>query len=87
MEALTKVAVKKYAEGVHRCRQLDWKTWGEDLFLMNCMDNLGAIGMDRFSIVSDDLCNGLDCGDPAAGVFHPMKTVDSWNACYEKAVR
>lgn len=87
MEALTKVAVKKYSEGVHKCRQLDWKTWGEDLFMMNCMDSLGATGVNSFSIVSDGLCNGLDCGNPTAGVFHPLKDVDSWNACLEKVVR
>jgi len=51
------------------------------------MDNLGAVGIDSFSIVSDGLCNGLDCGNPTAGVFHPMKTVDSWNACFDRVAR
>merc|ERR1719277_268915 len=80
LEALTKVAVEKYFEGINRCRAMEWQSWGEDLFMMKCLDTLGAIGMDSFDIVSDDLCNGVDCGDAEAGVFHPFKDVDSWNA-------
>mmetsp|Transcript_59407 Transcript_59407/g.160081 ORF Transcript_59407/g.160081 Transcript_59407/m.160081 type:complete len:88 (+) Transcript_59407:2-265(+) len=87
MEALTKVAVEKYFEGIQRCRAMEWQTWGEDLFMMKCLDNLGSIGMDSFSIVSDENCNGVDCGDASAGVFHPMKDANSWNACFDQAIR
>ncbi|CAK0814035.1 unnamed protein product, partial [Prorocentrum cordatum] len=49
MEALTKVAVEKYFEGIQRCRAMEWQTWGEDLFMMKCLDNLGSIGMDPWA--------------------------------------
>jgi len=87
LEALTKTAVRKYFEGIVRCRELEWQEWGEDLFMMKCLDNLGAMGMDQFTFVDDELCNGVDCGNPDAAVFHPMKNLSSWNACFEKAIR
>jgi hypothetical protein len=87
LEALTKVAVQKYFAGIESCRELEWQSWGEDLFMMKCLDNLGAIGMDQFTVVDDQLCNGVDCGNANAAVFHEFKSLSSWKDCFQKAIR
>jgi hypothetical protein len=89
MEVLSKEAVKAFFNGGEKdCRtNLSWSTWGEDYFLGKCMLHLGVTPIDDFNIISDGVCEGVDCEDPIPGAFHPFKDVESWTKCWRQATR
>jgi len=86
LEALSKKAMETYYAGRDRCQQdLDWRDWGEDYFLGNCLQHLGVKPVHDYSIYSDGVCTGLDCNDKRAAAFHPLKTADTWLKCFNEA--
>jgi len=45
MEALSHEAVATLLAGKARCvSELQWQSWGEDLFVANCLEHLGVTG-------------------------------------------
>jgi hypothetical protein len=89
LEAISREALTVYIDGGEQnCLQkLDWNSWGEDVFLGKCMDYLEVAPIDNFGIISDGVCEGVDCEDAVAGAFHPFKDVDHWMTCWNKATR
>lgn len=85
LEAISKLAVDMYVWKMDECKNsLDWQEWGEDLYMGKCLEKLGCERLNDWEIYSDGVCRGVDCGDPDAAAFHPMKDIDSWNGCYEQ---
>jgi hypothetical protein len=86
LEAISNVAIGVYFEHTLDCRNgLPWQSWGEDWYMGHCFDKLGVAKTWDFSIYSDGVCKGVDCGNQQASAFHPKKDVASWMACYNQA--
>lgn len=87
VEIFSSAAMIAYAEGSWRCGQdLPWDAWGEDYYMTHCLDYLGVGRISDFSVVGDDVCTGaMECEAGDLGSFHPFKTVDDWEACWNRA--
>jgi hypothetical protein len=87
LEAISREAMDLYFEGEERCRnELPWQTYGEDLYMQECLNLLGARGAVDLGLVGDGVCTGYDCGDNTAAAYHPFKDMDSWFACWHQAI-
>lgn len=87
LEALSKSALDGYYANFDACsNELPWQEWGEDLFLMRCLEHIGTVPAEDFGLVQDGVCKGVWCGDSFAAAFHPMKDVPAWEACWNEAV-
>merc|ERR1719195_2389320 len=85
LEAISKEAINMYMWKTQDCRNgLPWQEWGEDLYMGRCLEKLGCERLNDWAIYSDGVCRGVDCGDPDAAAFHPMKDVGSWLGCLEQ---
>lgn len=88
VEIFSNKAMIAYAMGSWKCgQQLPWKAWGEDYYMTKCMDMLGVGRLNDFTAVGDNVCTGADCGDGDKGSYHPFKTADDWQGCWNKAMR
>jgi hypothetical protein len=88
VEAFTRQAILTYFANAHRCRdELQWQTWGEDVFMAACMDHLGVAGEADLDLVGDGVCMGANCGEGAKAAFHPFKSPEKWLACWDQAHR
>lgn len=86
LEAISQGGLGLYRDGIDRCvAELAWEDWGEDVFMAKCLDFLGAVPVDDFSLSSDGVCLGVDCHDTKAAAFHPFKSADDWRDCWETA--
>lgn len=88
LEVFSKAAMDVYMAKARDCRTGlgGWKTWGEDWFMGHCMDKLGVMKINDFSIYQDGVCVGVYCGDLNAAAFHAKKDVGSWAACLDLAL-
>jgi len=85
LEAISRLALDMYVWKMDDCKNgLPWQQWGEDLFMGKCLEKIGVSRINDWQIYSDGVCRGVDCGDPDAAAFHPMKDVDSWMRCLEQ---
>lgn len=86
LEAFSRQALDTYFSGVGGCTgSMPWKSYGEDLFMGKCLEQLGVSRANDFNIYSDGVCRGVDCADPDAAAFHPKKDPDSWHACLQES--
>jgi hypothetical protein len=87
LEAISRTAMEGYYANFDACNnEVPWQAWGEDLFMMRCLEHIGVGIWEDFSIIQDGVCNGVWCGDNFAAAFHPMKDVPSWEGCWNAAV-
>lgn len=87
LEAISKSALDGYYANFDACNnEIPWQAWGEDLFMMRCLEHVGTSPSEDFNIIQDGVCNGVWCGDNSAAAFHPMKDVPAWEACWHEAV-
>jgi len=87
LEAITRIALDSYFNSESSCRSMPWGAWGEDLWLGNCLKNLGASAEADFGMVSDGVCLYKNCADRNAAAFHPLKSTREWLSCYWGATR
>jgi len=85
LEAISKQGMEKFFNAEGNCMGMPLDAWGEDKWLGNCLNSVDAGGSADFGMVSDGVCNGLNCGSGAA-VFHPLKNKGAWLGCYWSAV-
>lgn len=86
VEAVSKSAVVVYAGGWKRCREeLNWTHWGEDVYMAQCLSQLGVDPIDDMDLVGDERCEGADCKSEKSAAFHPFKDTVSWWRCYQEA--
>ncbi|CAK0801038.1 unnamed protein product [Prorocentrum cordatum] len=82
LEAISRPALQLYYDNADRCREeLEWEAWGEDLWLGNCLDMLGAESVGNFDIIGDGVCTGANCGDGLKATYHPFKSSEDWFNC------
>lgn len=87
VEAISRPAMEAYYSSGDQCsHDLPWAMWGEDLFMMRCLEHLGVSSTGDFDMVQDGVCKGVWCGSTVAAAFHPMKSVDAWEACWRQAI-
>jgi hypothetical protein len=84
VEAISKDAIEKFFYNKDACMNLPIDLWGEDRWLSNCLNQLGAPGEEDYELVADGVCRGVYCGSGAAA-FHPFKDANSWQGCYYQA--
>lgn len=85
MEAVSREALELYYSREAECTgHVD--QWGEDRWLTDCLEKLGATGTEDFDIVGDKVCRGADCADGKAA-YHPFKDAGAWKECYDLAMR
>lgn len=89
LEVLSQQAVALYFEKGWVCEKLDHGKQGEDYFLKHCLDAIGADHQTDFDLLSDRATDPsskkLDCANGWTAAYHWAKSVDDWNACYDKA--
>lgn len=86
LEAISKQGMQQFFNAEGNCMGMPLDAWGEDKWLGNCLGSVGAGGTGDFGMVSDGVCNGLNCQSGAA-VFHPLKNAGAWLGCYYAATR
>lgn len=90
LEIFSWKAVSSYAANMWRCMQ-DMSQfipqWGEDRFMKKCLDLIGVGAVQDFSVIGDGVCTGVDCGSAYVAAFHPFKSVDAWQECFNTARR
>jgi len=59
--------------------------WGEDYYMTHCLDHIGVGRISDFVSVGDNVCSGGSCADGAFSAFHPYKSVDDWQNCWDYA--
>jgi hypothetical protein len=84
VEAISRQAMLSYFAHEGECRRdLPWQTWGEDIFMMHCLDHLGDQGVFDPNLVIDGVCQGVsNCWNANAAAFHPFKSVKEWVGCW-----
>lgn len=90
LEIFSWKAIQTYANNMQSC-MTDMGSmlplWGEDYFMTHCLDHIGVGRISDFTSVGDGVCLGANCGDWAFAAFHPFKTVDDWQNCWNAAQR
>lgn len=80
-------ALAAYFGSGGRCsHEVPWQAWGEDLYMMRCLEHLGVGNVGDFNIIQDGVCKGMWCGSNWAAAFHPLKSVWAWENCWSQAV-
>jgi hypothetical protein len=86
IEVLSHTAVETFFSHTTACyAEVPWQSWGEDLYLMRCLEHIGVAWIDDYKLTQDGVCKGVWCGDKWAAAFHPMKSVGAWESCYNQA--
>jgi hypothetical protein len=92
LEVLSRKAVKRYAWGHNNScvNKFHWQQWGEDVFMVSCMNALGVGKVNDFKIIGDNKCighghGGANCNDGQLAAFHPFKDIRSWTRCFQAA--
>jgi len=83
-------AIQTYANGMSHCMDTMAQMlplWGEDYFMTHCLDSIGVGRINDFAVIGDAVCTGANCGDSWVSAFHPFKSVDSWQQCWDEAHR
>lgn len=89
LEVFSRRAMAAYFTGAQKCKtELQWYTWGEDLYMERCMDHLGVGNVADLKLASDGACiHEPNCGDGWAATFHPFKSWDTWYDCWKITTR
>jgi len=58
--------------------------WGEDYYMTHCLDHIGVGRISDFGSVGDNVCLGGSCGDQFFSAFHPYKSPDAWQQCWDE---
>jgi len=88
VEVFSQPAMEEYAVHSWKCgKDLPWSEWGEDYYMTHCLDYIDVGRISDFTFLADGVCLGAHCEDPTYASYHPFKTVETWKACYDLAVR
>merc|ERR1712039_1046891 len=87
LEVLSRVALLHFGAHKESCYQkLDGQREPEDFFFQKCLVQIGAKGLEGFSVMQDWKCGGyVDCASPRFAVYHPMKKLDAYASCFRNA--
>lgn len=83
-EVISTTAVEKYSRYYHECFASISARSGEDGFIKGCMDMIGAGYMTELDVLRTPFQFGA-CDDPGRVTFHPRKTQQEWEQCFNEA--
>jgi len=90
VEIYNKKALGLYQDVHKRClKELQWRQWGEDMYMRECMNLLGAAKVVDYELVGDDRCPEnphSSCWDANRPAYHPYKDVNSWFRCWNQSM-
>merc|ERR1740121_507534 len=80
LEVYSFKAIKAWSERKGECNTPN--NFGEDKYMTQCMDHLGAYRVHDETVMGDKLCGTFsDCGNGRNAAFHPFKDVGSFTEC------
>lgn len=83
LEVFSRNAIGTYKAFGKNCRQyLDWKGWGEDMFMQNCMEMMKVKPINGTDFVGDKRCYAAPCTDIHKIAFHDFKEVKTFFQCW-----
>jgi len=86
LEVFSKQAIDAYRDGRATCtRGLEWRAWGENRYMQECMDRLRVPAHGDFQLVGDARCRASSCTDGRLVAFHGFKTLGTYLQCVEQA--
>jgi len=84
VEVLSREATSRLVRNIRTCEKYMGTLSGEDGFLKDCLDALGAAFMqDKTLLHPDD--NAISCQIQEFAAYHPMKNPGAWAYCYDIA--
>jgi len=86
IEVFSRRCIAMYIAGLPICQNLLFHAWGEDIFIDQCMMELGLTRVNEFDVMSEIACGDqpAPCGQTDT-TFHPFKNVEKWFACWNFA--
>mmetsp|Transcript_37603 Transcript_37603/g.86847 ORF Transcript_37603/g.86847 Transcript_37603/m.86847 type:complete len:360 (+) Transcript_37603:756-1835(+) len=86
IEVFSRRCIAMYIAGLPICSNLLYHAWGEDIFVDQCMIELGLTRVNEFDVMSEIACGDqpAPCGQTDT-TFHPFKNVEKWFACWNFA--
>eukprot|EP00434_Breviolum_minutum_P027745 symbB.v1.2.024542.t1/scaffold2330.1/size82151/4 len=86
IEVFSRRCIATYIAGLPICSNLLYHAWGEDIFIDQCMIELGLTRVNEFDVMSEIACGDqpAPCGQTDT-TFHPFKNVEKWFACWNFA--
>merc|ERR1719203_1476071 len=92
LEVFSRKAILRFESGHNETcvHGFHWQDWGEDVFMVSCMNSLGIDKINDFKIIGDNNCvghglGGANCNDGEFAAFHPFKDIHSWIGCFQAA--
>lgn len=92
IEVISRTGMEVFAKYINECREKlakDFSTWGEDVFLRDCLRFLDVRKVDNFNLLVEDHCFHGDPGHmgcyPGKVAFHPFKSSGAFFQCWEQA--
>ncbi|CAE7663118.1 unnamed protein product [Symbiodinium sp. KB8] len=76
IEVFSRRCIAMYIAGLPICQNLLFHAWGEDIFIDQCMMELGLTRVNEFDVMSEIACGDqpAPCGQTDT-TFHPFKNV------------
>jgi len=85
LEVFSVPAIQTYSRRIGECKNMEWKGWGEDMYMQECMKTLRIPAIEDFGVVADDRCGNAPCTDKVRAAFHAFKDMVAWNGCWTAA--
>lgn len=88
LEVISRQGLMQYFLGVGRCKtELDWRGWGEDLFMQTCFELLNVLPFHDYNLLADAYCNNQIPSPCNSGkiAFHPFKSSETYFKCMDEA--
>mmetsp|Transcript_63129 Transcript_63129/g.87206 ORF Transcript_63129/g.87206 Transcript_63129/m.87206 type:complete len:206 (-) Transcript_63129:70-687(-) len=84
LEVFSFAAIQDWANRHTECNAPN--NFGEDKYMTQCMDHLGAARVHDEAVLGDKLCGTFtSCSNGWNAAFHPFKDIGSWEACWNEA--
>jgi len=93
IEVIAHGGMKIFGQGLQRCRDTlehEWMTYGEDVWLMKCLQELRVNRQDDYMLLREKACRPYEYPIPCtsgAVSFHPLKSPQEYFGCLEQARR
>uniref|UniRef100_A0A7S4PSS8 CBM1 domain-containing protein n=1 Tax=Alexandrium monilatum TaxID=311494 RepID=A0A7S4PSS8_9DINO len=90
VEVYNMKALGAYKDAHERCLTgLNWRQWGEDLYMFQCMKMLGSQPLVDYRLVGDNRCVDnppSTCSEANRPAYHPYKGLHEWFSCWNQSM-
>lgn len=87
LEVFSTEAIVKYFATKSVCTHMNFWSWGEDVYMQECMRRLGVPGVYDANLVGNDGCGYKNCHEDWKASFHRFKSKYAWMECWDQAHR